>query len=144
MRYAVRAAMVACMFSCAATRPGLAQTYTCLPDTAERVVVLRDYVVRLVTEADTALVATRIRYQLPKVAASKVTVVTSASICANAGNAYHAAVTSPGTAAISRTLVVLKVGSTRYVVTDPSQTAGEFQMYAVFDSKWKWLAGFAG
>jgi len=38
--------------------------------------------------------------------------------------------------------VVVKVGTTRYVVVDPNQRAGEFDMNEVFDSKWKRLAGW--
>ncbi len=76
---------------------GWSQTYSCLPDTAEETQVLHDYVVRLVTSTDSATVATRTGYHLPAVAASKVTVVTTASICKGAGDAYHAAITDPGT-----------------------------------------------
>jgi len=45
---------------------------------------------------------------------------------------------------VSRTLVVIKVGTTRYVVLDPNQLNGEFRSNIVFDSKWKVLIGFTG
>ena len=119
--------------------PGSAQTYTCLPDTTH---VLYYYIRRLVTGTDSASVATRNVYQLPAVSASKVTVVTTASACQQAGDAYHAAVTPPGTPAVSRTLVVIKVGTTRYVVADPNEIRGEFEVNIVFDAKWKYVFGF--
>jgi len=121
-------------------RSGLGQTYTCLPDTTH---TLYSYVVRLVTGTDSAMVTNRTLYHLPGVAKSKVTVVTTSSVCNQAGAAYHAAVTPPGTPAVSRTLVVVKVSNSRYVVTDPNQQAGEFEVTEVFDSHWNRLAGWA-
>ncbi len=119
--------------------PGSAQTYTCLPDTTH---ALYYFVARLATATDSATVATRNALQLPAVARSKVTVVTTASVCKQAGDAYHAAVTPPGTPPVSRTLVVIKVGMTRYVVLDPNERTGEFRNNIVLDSKWKFLIGF--
>jgi len=119
--------------------PGSAQTYTCLGDTTH---TLYYYVVRLVTGTDSATVATRNAYHLPATAASKVTVVTAASACKQAGDAYHAAVTPPGTPPVSRTLLVIKVGTTRYVVVDPNELRGEFEVNVIFDSKWRFLFGF--
>ena len=119
-----------------------AQTYTCLPDTATQVQILRDYLVGVVTGTDSTSVATRTAYHLPAVAASKITVVTSASVCHQAGDAYHAAITDPGTPAGSRTLVVIKVSTSRYVVLDLNQRMGEFELHYVFDSKWSPLVAF--
>jgi hypothetical protein len=59
-----------------------------------------------------------------------------------AGGAYHAAVTAPGTPPISRTLLVIKVGNTRYVVVDPNETKGEYGINVVFDSQWQVLFTF--
>jgi hypothetical protein len=115
------------------------QTYTCFPDTAHE---LYSYVVRLVTATDPATVATRNTYHLPAVSASKVTVVSTSSVCSQAGAAYHAAVTPPGTPPVSRTLLVIKVSNTRYVVVDPNETKGEFGANVVFDSQWQALFAF--
>ena len=134
------ACLMAAALGLGATTPGSTQTYTCLSDTTRS---LYHYVVRIVTGTDSAMVATRNALQLPAVAASKVSVVTTASVCNQAGGAYHAAVTAPGTPPVSRTLVVIKVG-TRYVVLDPNQLNGEFRSNIVFDSKWKFLIGFTG
>jgi hypothetical protein len=120
------------------------QTYACLPANAERAQVLYNAVVSIVTGTDSQAVLTRNAYQLPAVAASKVSVVTTASVCRQAGVAYHTAVTPPGTPEISRTLVVIKVGTTRYVVLDPKQLTGEFRSNIVFDSQWRFLIGFTG
>ena len=122
--------------------PVRGQTYTCLPNTAEEAEVLYNTIVSLVTGTDSLAVATRNAYQLPAVAASKVNVITTSSTCTRAGAAYHAAVTPPGTPAVSRTLVVIKVGTTRYVVVDPNQRAGRFMEHEVFDSHWTLLIGW--
>jgi hypothetical protein len=118
---------------------GAAQTYTCFSDTAHE---LFTYVVRLVTAADSATVATRNAYHLPATSASKVTVVSTPSVCSQAGSAYHAAVSAPGTPAGSRTLLVIKVGNSRYVVVDPNEAKGEFGVNIVFDSQWQVLFSF--
>lgn len=119
-----------------------AQTYTCLPDTATQAQILRDYVVGVVTGTDSISAATRTAYHLPAVAASKVTVVTTASVCRQAGDAYHAAITDPGTPVVPRTLVVIKVSTSRYLVLDINQRMGEFELHYVFDSRWSPLVAF--
>ncbi len=118
-----------------------AQTYTCLPDAALEAQPLRDHVVALVTGTDSGSIATRKLYHLPALSASKVTVVTTTSVCNRAGDAYHTTVARPGTPRVSRTLVVIKVGRSRYVVLDPNERAGEFQLNDIFDSKWHYLIG---
>jgi hypothetical protein len=120
------------------------QTYTCLPASAWAAYSLRDYMIRLVTATDTELVATRILYQLPVVAATEVIVDSSSAICNRAGAAYHSAVAVEGTPPTSRTLAVVRVGKTRFVVLDPKQMAGEFEIHVIFDSKWNRLAAFIG
>lgn len=145
MRMTVRTSRVAkllCLVAFAASG-ARGQTYTCLPDTAESASVLHDYLVGLVTGSDSASVATRTRYQLPVVVASKVTVETSSRTCNSAGAAYHAAETPSGTPPISRTLVVVKVGNTRYVVLDPNHLVGEYDVNVVFDAGWAVLTRFS-
>src|SRR6266480_1150348 len=144
MRMDLRYALVTGLIAAGASSAAQAQTYTCLPDTAEDTQVLYSAVLSIVTGTDSQAVLTRTAYQLPAVVASKVSVVTGATVCKQAGNAYHAAVTPPGTPPVSRTLVVIKVGTTRYVVLDPNQLNGEFRSNIVFDSKWKVLIGFTG
>ena len=122
----------------------LAQTYTCLPSTNEDAQVLYNAVVSIVTGTDSLAARTRNAYQLPAVTASKVSVVATASVCSRAGDAYHAVVAAPGTPPVSRTLVVIKVGTTRYVVLDPNEMTGEFRNNIVFDSRWNFLIGFTG
>ena len=97
--------LMSCTIGLSASRPASAQTYTCLSDTTHD---LYYYVVRLVTSTDSDMVVTRRRYKLPSVDKSKVSVVTTSSVCNQAGAAYHASVTPPGTPAIPRTLVVIK------------------------------------
>jgi hypothetical protein len=40
--------------------------------------------------------------------------------------------------------VVIKVGTSRYVVRDPNHRVGEFQDTKIFDAKWELLTGFIG
>jgi hypothetical protein len=119
------------------------QTYTCLTASDSGAISLRDYIVSLVTATtDTAVTSTRDLYQLPATTASNVTIQSGAATCNKAGAAYNAA--QNANPAISRTLVVIKIGSTRFVVLDPNQRAGEFQVHTIFDSKWSYLAQFIG
>jgi hypothetical protein len=118
------------------------QTYTCLPSSDSTVVTFRDYVVTLVTGTDSATVADRISYALPSAMANKVSVVATGSVCSQAGAAYHLAVRPPGTPPISRTLVVIKVSTTRYLVRHAGELNGEFAPTIVFDKNWNKLAGW--
>jgi hypothetical protein len=119
-----------------------AQTYTCRTATDSALIVVRDYVVNLVTATDTGTVADRVFYDLPSTTANKVTVVGTGSVCSQAGAAYHQAVRPAGTPAISRTLIVLKIGATRYVVCDTDEVRGEFTPTVVFDKNWVQIKGW--
>jgi hypothetical protein len=101
-------------------------------------------VVSIVTGTDSGAVLRRNIYHLPAVSASKVSVVTTASVCKKAGAAYHTSVAPPGTPPVSRSLVVIKVSNNRYVVEDPNHRVGEFQSTIIVDAKWTFLAGFIG
>jgi hypothetical protein len=118
------------------------QKYTCLTGSDFYATHTRDYIVSIVTSTDTAMANTRNLYQLPAAAASKVTIVSNSTTCHKAGAAYNAA--ENATPPISRTLAVIRIGSTRFVVLDPNQMAGEFQVTVIFDSKWNYLASFIG
>jgi hypothetical protein len=111
------------------------QTYTCLAASDSTTIVDRDWIVALVTGSDQATVTTRTAYNLPSTTANKVTVVGSGSTCNSAGAAFHAAV-APGTPAVSRTLTVIKVGTTRYVVQDTSYDEEGHSVIVVFDKNW--------
>jgi len=119
-----------------------AQTYACLSASDSLTINLRTHIVWLVTTADTSAANDRVMYQLPMTTTNKVTVVTNANLCSQAGAAYHSAVTPPGTPAVSRTVMsVLKVGNDRYVVRDWSHGAGGYGSTMVFDKHWNALAG---
>lgn len=119
-----------------------AQTYTCV-DNTETALGLQEYIVRLVTATDTAIVSDRTLYQLPATSASTVVLVTKKNVCNSAAAAYHD-VLHPGEAPISRQqLVVIRVGSSRYVVADPTDLGpSEFVAVMVFDNNWNLLANF--
>jgi len=122
---------------------GYGQTYTCLPASDSLAIDLRSYVVQLVIETDSASVVHRVRYNLPVTTANKVSVETGQTTCSTAAVKYHAAVRPPGTPAVSRTLVVIKVGTTRYIVTDTEWgSGGECSSTMVFHKNWNRLAGW--
>jgi hypothetical protein len=119
-----------------------AQTYTCRAATDSALIVIRNYVVELVTATDTGTVADRVFYDLPTTTANRVTVIGTGRVCSQAGAAYHRAVRPAGTPAISRTLIVLKIGTTRYVVCDMDEVRGEFTPTVVFDKNWVEIKGW--
>ena len=104
---------------------------------------LRAYVRTLVTSAGSVIVATRARYGMPDTDSTTVTIATDQATCGEAGEAYHAALHGSSSPAISRTLVVVKVGDSNYVVVDPTERAGEFGIYVVFDEQWQRLVVFS-
>ena len=118
-----------------------AQTFTCASATDPDAVALRDYAVRL-TGGDPSLARKGRAYQLPVTPPSQIQVVTTKSVCRRAAQAYHKAVRGAGAPQISRTVVVVKVGATRYLVLDPAQRAGEFETTVIFDSSFTPLLGF--
>lgn len=104
---------------------------------------MRDYIVSLVTGTDSVTVATRTQYQLPIVDASKVSVVTAANTCQRAGGAYEKALNPAGTPAVSRSMVVIKIGTTCFAIIDPAERNGEYEVNMITDNKFNVLAQFA-
>ena len=124
-------------------RTATAQTSSCAASNAPATVGLQDYVVRL-TGGDPTLAKKRQGYQLPAATASQVQLIKTKSICQQAAQAYNKAVRGPSAAQISRTVVVIKVGTSRYVVQDPAELEGEFQVTVIFDSNFAPLVSFNG
>jgi hypothetical protein len=123
------------------TNAAAAQTYSCEPATSPHTLALQDYVTRL-TGADPALVQKRGAYQLPAVTASQIQVIKTKSTCQQAAQAYNKAVRGDSAPQISRSVVVIKVGTNRYFVLDPTEREGEFEVTVIFDSEFKPLAAF--
>ena len=122
-----------------------AQTFTCLAaDTSQHAISLADYMKDLVTSSDSLMVVTRGRYGIPAGDSSGVTVEVDAATCIDAGTAYHAVLHGPESPPVSRTLVVVKLGQSNYVVVDPDELAGEFTIHVVFNTQWERLAVFSG
>ena len=91
----------------------------------------------LVTSTHPNVVATGIALQLPVVATSKITLVTDSKVCTKALAAYNAVLGSRGTGPTTSTQVaVVKVGTNRFVVADPSQTGGEWIYQMVMDNRY--------
>lgn len=122
-------------------KPATAQTYTCQPIDSPSSIALKDYAVRL-TGGDPSLAQTRQLYQLPVTQASKVTIVKTSSVCQQAAQAYNKAVRGAAAPQISRSVSVVKIGSTRYLVVDPAERAGEYEVNVVFDAAFVPLSSF--
>ncbi len=118
-----------------------AQTYTCAASTSSAVVTLQDYALRL-TGGDPSLDRKRQSYQLPSVPASKVQIVKTKSVCQQAAQAYNKAVRGNSAPQVSRSVAVIKIGTTRYLVTDPAEREGEFGVTVIFDASFAPLLAF--
>jgi len=118
-----------------------AQTYSCAAANAPATLAVKNYVIRL-TGAEPALIKTRQGYQLPPATASQVQIIKTKSICQRAAQAYHRAVRGPSAPQVSRTVVVIKVGTTRYVVEDPAELEGEFNVTVIFDAGFGYLVSY--
>jgi len=81
-------------------------------------------------------------YQLPEMPSSQVQIVKTKSICQRAAQAYNKAVRGNSASQVSRTVAVIKVGSTRYLVTDPAEREGEFGVTVIFDGAFAPLLAF--
>jgi len=123
--------------------PLAGQTYTCHPASSEVSTALRDYVVQIVTGTNASVVNVRNTYQLLSATAGQVTLVTQKNTCKNAALAYHAALNPPGTPAISRSMIVIKISNSRYVIEDPTEVQGEYKMVMVTDASFNVLAKFS-
>ena len=122
-----------------------AQTYTCAPTTSDASFSMREYMIRLVTAtSDTSLVATRNAYHLSAVDSSKVSIVTTAKVCADAAIAYNKALHGASAPAVSRTMTVVKIGNTRYAIIDSVERYGEYEVNVITDSNFVVLAIFSG
>ena len=129
----------ACAFG---INPATAQTYTCQPTNSPSSVALKDYAVRL-TGGDPSLAETRQVHQLPTTQASQVTIVKTNSTCQQAAQAYNKAVRGASAPQISRSVSVVKVGSTRYLVLDPAEREGEYEITVIFDAAFAPLSSFS-
>ena len=120
-------------------REAPAQTYSCFSATSDQTLGLRDEIVALVTGTDPRVVAARDTLKLLEASAPQVSIVTQTNKCKSAGKAYHAALI-PGSPEISRRMVVLKIASNRYVITDPAERQGEFGTVMITDGSFHILA----
>lgn len=99
----------------------------------------------MMTSTDSRWINTREAYQLPVVADTAIQVVTDSAVCAQAATAYNAAL--PEAARINgRSVYVVRVGTTRYVVWDVASAddlEDEFEIVVVLDSSFTVLGKFA-
>jgi hypothetical protein len=91
---------------------------------------------------DPQMATSRQHMQLPQVAATQVVFVTDTRVCSRARDAYTAAIRRTDGVQPSGRVYVLKVG-TVYVVNDPVQLAGEFQIRMTLSSDYKILAKYS-
>lgn len=140
----------ACLAVAACSAPlhaqqGNAKTSYCRPFDG-RAKGLLSYAKRLASEESADMAENRELYSIPKTPASEVSYVTDEKLCRRAARKYHHAVGDHGK--LDRQVYVVRIGNDRkqlrYIVLDPSEPGGEFQVYVVFDWRFKALAGFAG
>ncbi|MEO7042992.1 MAG: hypothetical protein ABI035_12080 [Gemmatimonadaceae bacterium] len=103
---------------------------------------LHGYGEALATLTDSIYAVTRQRYHIPMTDSSNVELVTSDSVCALAGDAFNAHLTS-AQQRVNRPVYVVRVG-TVYIVSDPSLAAplSGLTPNMVFDSDFALLAQF--
>ena len=119
-----------------------AQSYDCVSSTDPTTIALRDYVVSLVTGTNPKVIQKRNTFQLLSATSAQVTIVTQKNTCKNAALAFHAAINPPGTPAISRNMIVIKISNTRYAITDPTDVRGEYRTVMVTDGQFNVLSKF--
>jgi hypothetical protein len=108
----------------------------CTDDSGHRL-AMSNYLKTLVVATDSASVAMRTKLGIPAVAANKVTIITTNSICSSAGQAVsrEMSVTPPN----GRSVSVVKVGNSTYVVRDPTVKDGEWTVQFVFNGNFQTL-----
>ncbi len=117
-----------------------AQEAGCRP-TDEHVEGLKEYALQLATEQGADMDTLRARYGIARVDAAQVEIVSDAKTCAAAARKFKHELGERGRS--DRQVYVVRVGD-RYIVSDPTATAGEFEVHMVFDRHFKLLASFAG
>lgn len=112
----------------------------CSTDTTARS-ALKGWVTSLVTAvaSDTDRIATRNAVGLAAVAANQVHIVTTASVCTSARNAFAPLL---GVPANTISVIVIKAGTTRYVVQAPAQLRGEFIPTTTFSTAFAALKNY--
>jgi hypothetical protein len=74
---------------------------------------------------------------------SDVALVTDGATCDAALSAYNAFMSTQAEPAVAAVFVV-KAGSDRFLVLNPSVAAGAYTYYVIFDSNWNFIKEFAG
>ncbi len=83
--------------------------------------------------------------QLPSLPAEAVAVVADDSVCAQAVAAYNARLSGADTVFAVTRIIVLRVGTTRYVVTRASSPTGPgLRSWSVYDTSFHFLTGASG
>lgn len=130
------------VLSVARPSDGLAQSQCRAADsvTAAQISVVHD----MMTRTESRWTATKAAYQLPTVSDSAIVVVADSSVCAQAAAAYNVALPSD-LRVTGRSVYVVRVGATRYLVWDPTRDSGndEYDVVIVLDSAFSLLASFA-
>lgn len=81
-------------------------------------------------------------WHIPAVAASEVVLVTDATICGRAAQAYDSVVVARGgQAASNRAVIVVRIGD-QFAVQDLLERNGEWSVTMLFDSAFSYLSGW--
>ena len=140
MRTAMALVLVLLFAGVIAAQPSRHSLPACSADTTAGS-ALRGWVVALVapTVPDSDQAVTRDSVRLVPVAANQVIVVSIASTCTSARNSLAPLL---GVSANTLSVVVVKVGSTRYVVQDPTQRRGEYIPTVTFNARFGLLKSY--
>jgi len=132
-RFALLSALSICLGSAVASAPGkikAAAVEGCVPPTFGMI----SYLDTAVASSDSDFgIGVRNQFHLPAGPVSSVTAVTDSALCHRAAVAAGLSRDIPDSFAVTIVSVV-RVGTTRYVVTDLQHHIGEFQISYVFDS----------
>lgn len=135
-----------------------AQTHQCVPSSNDYAVGLRENVRELVTGTHAQYDTLRTLYHLLPANSGQVSIVTQASKCQDAGAAFEGELSPPlataaekppvtpaprtSAAVVSRNMIVIKVHTSRYVISDVNYVRGEWRTAFVTDQNFNVLGSF--
>ena len=132
---------IALLAACAPSFRTQATPLACA-DTSWRSANLLRVLHAVVSGTDSASRATRALYHVDS--AAPVALIRDPVICAQGAAAYSGATADTGALARQRRVLVVSVGD-KYVVDDPytPTRAGEFELWYIFDKRWRYVVGLA-
>ena len=136
-RLAPLAATMACLAGCGPSFHAQPKPLACA-DSSWRSDNLLRVLNEVVRGADSSTRATRARYQVDS--GARVVLIRNPAICAQGAAAYSRMAGDSGSPVRQRRVLVVRVGD-KYAVDDSYTPvrAGEFELWAIFDRKWRFV-----